>query len=182
LAYATASQDYDALLFGSPLLLRNISITGKRKVARENRFVMVEPEEIRLEETLSSLGIGREQLVLMGVLVGNDFNKGVRGVGPKTALKIVKEHATLDAVQKYVLGKYAHEFPENVAAVYDFFLHPPVEQAPPRFAWNLPDENEVRRILCSEHDFSEERVGHALAEMVRQYKEKTGQSKLEKWF
>lgn len=88
-AYASASQDYDSLLFGSPILVRNLSITGRRKVPRQDRYVLVEPEEIRLDETLRSLNLTREQLVMLGLLVGTDFNEGVKGVGPKTALKIV---------------------------------------------------------------------------------------------
>lgn len=182
LAHATASQDYDALLFGSPVLLRNISITGRRKVPRENRFILVEPEEIKLDETLSSLSITREQLICMGILVGTDFNEGVKGVGPKTALKIVKEHTTLDKMRTYVQGKYNYAFPENMDAVYAFFLFPPVEQNPASFSWSEPQVAEVKRILCTEHDFSEERVTHTLTEMERKYKEKANQSNLEKWF
>ena len=85
ICYASASQDYDSLLFGSPVLVRNLSITGRRKVPRQNRYVTVEPEKIILKETLEALGISREQLILIGMLEGTDFNDGVRGVGPNRA-------------------------------------------------------------------------------------------------
>ncbi len=102
--YASASQDYDSLLFGSPRLLRNLSITGKRKVPRQDRYVMVEPEEIILGESLSALELSREQLILLGILVGTDFNEGINGVGPKTGIKIVREHKTLEAVRAHAKG------------------------------------------------------------------------------
>lgn len=182
LAYATASQDYDALLFGSPLLLRNISITGKRKIPRQNRFVIVEPEEIDLEETLNSLQLTRKQLILMGILTGNDFNKGVKRVGPKTALKIVKEHKTLRSIQKYAKEKYNHEFEEDVEAIYKFFLKPPVEKSKGKFSWGNVDALNIHKILCEEHDFNEERIARTTEKMITSYKEKTSQSKLDKWF
>ncbi|HLC69149.1 MAG TPA: flap endonuclease-1 [Candidatus Bilamarchaeaceae archaeon] len=181
-AYATASQDYDALLFGSPVLLRNISITGRRKVPRQNRFVIVEPEEINLEETLRTLGITHKQLILLGILVGTDFNEGVQRVGPKTALKIVKEHTTPGAIKKYVQEKYQYEFEEDIEAIIDFFLHPPIEKTSEKFSWPESDETKVRKILCEEHDFNEDRIQRTLEQMLKQYKEKTSQSKLEKWF
>ena len=181
-AYATASQDYDALLFGSPFLIRNLSITGRRKVPRENRFVLVEPERIELQETLQQLGLSHVQLLLIGILVGNDFNQGIRGVGPKTALKIVKEHRTLADVRAYVQQKYNRNFEEDVDAVFQFFEHPPVDKDPPAFHWSEPKSEEVKRILCSEHDFSEERVDRTLGTMTAQFKEKASQKKLEQWF
>lgn len=181
IAYASASQDYDSLLFGSPLLLRNLSIVSKRKVPRQNRYVLVEPEEIVFDEVLSTLAISREQLVLIGLLCGTDFNAGVRGVGPKTALKIVKKYATLGAVCAFVKTKYNYEFEEEIDAIYDFFLNPPVGEMPkPKFGF--PSAEEVRRILVDEHDFSEERVNNVLTEMEKALKEKSAQKKIEEWF
>ncbi|MDD5340492.1 MAG: flap endonuclease-1 [Candidatus ainarchaeum sp.] len=181
LAYATASQDYDALMFGSPVLVRNLSITGRRKVPRQDRYIMVEPEEINLKETLGSLGITRDRLIFMGMLLGTDFNEGVKGVGPKTALKIVKETKTLDDVIAYVKQKYDYEFEVDAEEVLHLFLSPPYAE-PGKLAWNDPDADAVRRILVQEHDFSEDRVGNVLAQVQKALKEKGSQSKLGQWF
>src|SRR3989454_298686 len=86
-AYAAASQDFDSLLFGSPRLVKNLAITGRRKLPRKEGYVDVQPEEISLEATLANLGITREQLVDIGLLIGTDFNEGVKGIGPKKALR-----------------------------------------------------------------------------------------------
>jgi len=179
-AYATASQDYDALLFGSSNLVRNLSITGRRKVPRQDRYIMVEPEFIELKETLQSLGMDRTGLILMGILLGTDFNDGVKGVGPKTALKIVKEHRTLEAVTEYVRTKYDYQFEVDAEEVLNIFLNPQsVPMEPPK--WKRPDEDAIRKMLVEQHDFSEERIMGTLATLKKMTEEQAAQSKLEQW-
>jgi flap endonuclease-1 len=181
LANATASQDYDVLMFGSPVLVRNLSITGRRKVPRQDRYILVEPEEILLRETLDSLGITRDRLIFLGMLLGTDFNEGVKGVGPKTALKIVKETKTLDDLLAYVKQKYDYEFEVDAEEVLHLFLSPPYHD-PGKLSWGAPDSEAVKRILVQEHDFSEDRVGNVLAQLEKNLKEKGAQSKLGQWF
>ncbi len=181
LCYASASQDYDSLLFGSPVLLRNLSITGKRKVPKQNRYVEISIERVELEETLKNLGVSREQMILIGMMEGTDFNEGVRGIGPKTGLKIVKEHKTLDAVKKYLKSEKEYEFPEDADAIFGFFLEPPVEGIE-EVAWGKADKPGVTELLVDEHDFSLERVGKALDGMLTNVKESRSQRTLDKWF
>ncbi|MCI0503639.1 flap endonuclease-1 [Candidatus Micrarchaeota archaeon] len=181
LAYATASQDYDALMFGSPLLVRNLSITGRRKVPRQDRYILVEPERIELRETLASLGIDRAQLVLIGILLGTDFNEGVKRVGPKTALKIVKEHKALDAVTAYVKENYDYQFEVDAEEVLHLFLDPPYVP-PGELKWRPVDAERVAKMLVSEHDFSEERVNRTIEGLQKVQKERSAQSKLDNWF
>jgi flap endonuclease-1 len=182
LAYATASQDYDALLFGSPRLLRNMSITGRRKVPRQDRYIMVEPEEIRLRETLDSLGIEREKLIWIGLLIGTDFNEGVKRVGPKTALKIVKQVKSLSEMKDYVKEKYNHEFEVDIEELISFFMDPPYEEIDTKFRWGAVDKEKVGKLLVEEHDFAAERVEKVLDDIIHSYKEKGAQKKLDDWF
>lgn len=179
--HAAASQDYDSLLFGSPVLVRNLSITGKRKVPRQNRWVEVSVERIGLEETLKGLELGRGQLVLIGILCGTDYNEGIKGVGPKTALKIVKEHDTLDAVKGHVKEKYSYEFEENVDAIFRFFMEPPVEDTG-KVEWGEVDREGIMGLLVDRHEFSPERVENALGRMESRVKEEKSQKKLDSWF
>ncbi|MEW6748825.1 MAG: flap endonuclease-1 [Candidatus Micrarchaeota archaeon] len=181
LAYATASQDYDALLFGSTMLVRNLSITGRRKVPRQDRYILVEPELIELKETLASLGLDREKLVIIGLLLGTDFNKGVKRVGPKTALKIVKEYDSLDAIVAHVKEKYEHEFEVEPREVMDIFLKPNY-MAPPKLEWRMLDEAKVKELLVEQHDFSDERISRVMEGLQKTMKERSAQSKLEQWF
>lgn len=155
-AWAAASQDYDSLLFGAPRLVRNMAVTGKRKLPRRNVYVDIQPEEVVLEEGLGAHGITREQLIALGILVGTDFHPGIKGIGPKKALKAVKEHGTLDRCLA-ALGQGI----ENGRLIEEFFRKPDVtddydlKQRAPR-----PDE--ILRVLCDEHDFSRERVEKAV--------------------
>lgn len=178
--YAVASQDYDALLFGAPLLLRNLTISGKRKVPRKNEYVDVEPEIISLQQTLSSAGLSREQLVLMGILVGTDFNEGVPKVGPKTALKIVQEKKTLCEVEKYLKEKYSYEFEVDAAEIEALFLRPNAQHGLEIKSEGV-QKGALQKLLCEEHDFSLQRVENTLNLLVAKEKEKGAQSKLGDW-
>src|SRR2546427_2047072 len=97
-AWGVGSQDHDALLFGAPVLVKNLAISGRRKLPRKNVFVEVSPEEIHLDATVRELGVTREQLVDIGILVGTDFNEGVRGIGPKKALAGIRKHGRVEGV------------------------------------------------------------------------------------
>ncbi len=167
-AWAAASQDYDSLLFGSPRLVRNLAITGKRKLPRKNVYVEVKPELIELEKLLKALGITREQLIALGILVGTDYNpEGVKGIGPKTALKMVKAHRD---PRKLLESLPRSEFPEDPLKIFEYFLNPPVT-SDYKLEWRPPDEKKIYEILVEEHDFNPERVKNALERLRRAYNE-----------
>ena len=175
--YASASQDFDSLLFGAPLLVRNLTLSGRRKVPRKDEYVDVFPEMIELAKTLSGLGISREQLIWIGILVGTDFNKGVKGIGPKKAIKLVKECTSLDEV----VTKSAGEFEVEPKDLESFFLHPKsVLDYPVEF--RQPDPEAVVKFLVDEHDFSKERVQGAAKAFAGKMSETLQQSKLGEWF
>jgi flap endonuclease-1 len=181
LAHATASQDYDALMFGSPVLVRNLSISGRRKVPRQDRYILVEPEQIELKETLAYLSIDRSSLIFLGILLGTDFNEGVKGVGPKTALKIVKEHKTPGAIVGYARQKYGYEFEVDIEEVFELFMSPPYK-TPGALTWKPADAAAVRKILVEQHDFTLERVEKSLEDLAKMTKERAAQSKLDQFF
>ncbi|MCK9579293.1 MAG: flap endonuclease-1 [Methanoregula sp.] len=162
------SQDYDTLLFGAPTLVRNLTVSGKRKI--RGRQITVSPERIILAETLAGLKLSREQLIEIGILVGTDFNPGVAGVGAKTGLKIVLK------------GEFASKLKEkqpdfDPAPVMDMFLHPPVTDDYSLSAGH-PDPEGIRKMLCDDYDFSPERIDKAM----EGFTVKAGQKTLESWF
>ena len=124
---------------------------------------MVEPEEIRLRETLDTLGISREKLIWIGLLVGTDFNEGVMRVGPKTALKLIRSHGSLEALPE----RYRKLLPSNIAELRDIFLHPSVTDAYSVDFTELRDR-ELIQFLTMEREFSKDRVTLAL-ERMRQF-------------
>ncbi|MEB3860058.1 MAG: flap endonuclease-1, partial [Desulfurococcales archaeon] len=120
-AWATGSQDYDSLLFGAKRLVRNLAITGRRKLPGRAQYVEIRPEIIVLDDLLSSLGIDRKRLIILGLLLGTDFNPGgVKGIGPKTALRYVKASSDHVKLLKTLGGE------EELVKAYEFFLNPPV--------------------------------------------------------
>ncbi|WP_297070617.1 flap endonuclease-1 [Thermococcus sp.] len=172
--YASASQDYDSLLFGAPKLVRNLTITGRRKLPGKNVYVEVRPEVITLNEALDKLGISREKLIELAILVGTDYNPGgIKGIGPKKALAIVKR-------VKDPLAKYQKEASTDLYAIKEFFLNPPTTDEY-ELKWHEPDGEGILGFLCDEHDFSEERVKNGLERLkkaIKGGKQKT----LESWF
>ncbi|MEM1942487.1 MAG: flap endonuclease-1 [Candidatus Caldarchaeum sp.] len=168
--YASGSQDMDSLLFGSPRLVRNLSVVGRRKLPRRNEYVEVEPEIIHLDKLLTSLGISRDQLIDIGLLVGTDYSPPVKGVGPKTALKIIKEHGSLEKALE--AGAVMVDF--DHAAVKKLFQQPSVTEDY-RIEFREISEDGVISLLVDEFDFSKERVRKALEEL-RQSKAKKSTS------
>ncbi|AHF80542.1 flap endonuclease-1 [Thermococcus paralvinellae] len=172
--WASASQDYDSLLFGAPRLVRNLTITGRRKLPGKDVYVEVKPELIVLEEVLKELKIDREKLIELAILVGTDYNPGgIKGVGPKKALEIVK-------YSKDPLKKYQKMSDVDLYAIKEFFLNPPVTDDY-KLVWKMPDEEGILKFLCDEHDFSEERVKNGL-ERLKKAMKAGKQSTLESWF
>ena len=92
----TVSQDYDTMLFGAPIVGRNITISGRRKLPKRNIYINVEPELMYFNDTLESLQINHDQLIWIGLMLGTDFNDGIKGIGPKNALKIAKNSKSID--------------------------------------------------------------------------------------
>ncbi len=165
--WSSASQDWDAILFGSLRLIRNLSITGKRRVPRTGAYYELKPELIDAKEIFSKLDIKREQLIMMAMLIGTDFNPGVKGVGPKTALKKVKEFKTFSKLSK------EYELPEKV---YDFFLNPPHVKAKVQF--KELQEDKLIKFMVDEHDFSQERIEKVISNLK---KHKASSGSLSKW-
>jgi flap endonuclease-1 len=159
-AWAVGSQDWDSLLFGAERLVRNLTVSGRRKLPRRESYVTVKPEIIELKALLSQLGIGQEQLIVLGILVGTDYNQGgVKGIGPKKALQLVKEHRTLDAVLKQV----PWDFPTPAGKIFDFFMKPPVRDLD--IEPQSLDMAGLRGFLVEEHDFSPERTDNTLKKL-----------------
>lgn len=144
--FATVSQDFDALLFGSPRTIRNLSMS------RAETLEMID---------LAKQKLTREQFILIGILAGTDYNpKGVAGIGPKKALALVEKLKTLEEIKKQVKWDADIEMDD----LYKFFLKPPVEEKY-EIRFGRPDGERIKEILCSEHDFSRERVEKGLEKL-----------------
>jgi flap endonuclease-1 len=177
LVHGAVSQDFDSLLFGTPLLVRHLATGGRRKLPGKQVWVDVQPEEIPLQATLDALGLTHEQLLDAALLVGTDFHPGVKGIGAKKAIALVKKEGSLEAlldrlaagpaaatsaVERAILEQ--HEALADRDAVRAIFLQPAhAEVDPADLALKAPDAGAVRALMVEKHGFSLERVDAALA-------------------
>ncbi len=173
-AYAAGSQDYDSLLFGASIVVRNLAVSGKRRVPRKGGYADAKPELLEMEKGLAALGISREQLVDVGILIGTDYNEGVKGIGPKKALKLIKTHGSIEGA----LSELNTEI-KNLEEIRALFLNPDVT-SDYELKWSKPDAQAVIKFLCAEHDFSEERVSKAVERLLEASDK--GQKTLDSWF
>jgi len=175
-AWAASSQDYDSLLYGTPKLIRNLTITGKRKIPNKNKYKEIKPELIDLEKTLKKLEINQEQLIEIGILTGTDYNKGIKGIGPKTALKKIKEGKNLEEIYK----KEEKEPETDLEKLKKLFKEPKTTDDY-ELKWREPDQEKITELLVEEHDFSKERVQRVIKKLQQKLNEETTQTHLEKF-
>lgn len=155
-AYAVGSQDFDCLLFGSPLLIRNLTSSGRRKLPNKKAYVKVTPELIRLKPGLSSLNILQKQLIDMAILIGTDFNEGIKGYGPKKSLNLIKKAGNVENALALIGGEDIPTI-EEIKEIRKIFLKPKVTDEYV-LSWSKPDNEAVLQILCDRHQFTRERM------------------------
>lgn len=173
---AVASQDHDSIVFGAPVLVRNVTVSGKRRLPSKGIVINVVPERITLSSVLAATGLTREQLVDFAILLGTDFNPdGFEGVGPATALKYLRKYGRLEEIKELQEPLKA----VNYGEIRNLYLNAPSVKGV-RPEWRSLDKERVVSFLVGEHSFSRDRVEAAIA---RVQTTKAAQSEtLEKWF
>src|SRR3989338_3348553 len=159
-AWAVASQDYDAIVVGATRLIQNLTLARTRKTS--SREVYISPEIIEYEKVINGLGVNKEQLISLAILVGSDFNpKGVKGIGPKKALSLVKEKIFPVEIFRSLeeQGRVDLDWKE----VYEIFNKPNVSSE--KIEFPKIDEQKIKKVLVEEHEFSLERVEKQLAKL-----------------
>jgi len=162
-AWACASQDYDTLLFGGQRLIRNFAINRSKKV--RDTTVSLDIEYISLPKFLEHLGINREQLIEMGLLIGTDFFPGVKGIGQKIALDLITKYGTIKNILQNKVkigGKEIIVELDEINQVKDMFLNPDIKKD-----YKLPKQKKIDfeklgELLIEENNFSKQRVENAL--------------------
>ncbi|MFH1211605.1 MAG: flap endonuclease-1 [Candidatus Woesearchaeota archaeon] len=163
-AYALATNDADALMFEAPLIIRNLSLVGKRRQAGRSEYKIVSPEEIYLKENLKQLGIDNSQLIALCMLVGTDFNPGgIKGIGPKKALKLVREKGSDNDSFSSLFKEAGWQdyFDFSWTDVFDVIKKMPVSDEY-ELKWSEPNPEKIKEILVEKHNFSAERVNSML--------------------
>ena len=175
-ADVAASQDFDSILFGARKLVRNFTNSGRRKLPNRNTYIEIEPEIIDYRKNLEALGITREQLIDVGILIGTDFNPdGFERVGPKTAIKMIKEHEKLENVTQ--IQEQLEMIDYN--AIRKIFLEPEVARVD-KIEFGEVKYDDIINYLSNERSFSRDRVNSSLNRLKKSLDKKS--QTLEKWF
>lgn len=167
--YAEVSQDYDCLLFGVPRMIQNLTISERKKMKSKLSYEKVRPVIVDLKETLAKNEITQDQLIAMGLLIGTDFNiGGIKGIGPKNALKLVKKHGKdFEGLFKEVEWNKYFEFEWKEA--FDLIKHMPITEHY-ELKWKPVNRTKIIDLLVEKHEFSRERVEKSLDELEEQQK------------
>ena len=162
-AWAAASQDYDCLLFGSPRTVRNMTISGG----------LSKLEFMDLQKILNNLDLSREQLIDVAILVGTDFNPGVKGIGAKTGLKLIKKNSLEEILKNKGINPSM-----DIDTLRNIFLTPDINKNYD-IKWKKVDYDRLVEFMCDEHGFSQDRVINSANKFK---KLSSTQRSLEDWF
>ncbi|ROV93515.1 hypothetical protein VSDG_06788 [Cytospora chrysosperma] len=177
--YAAASEDMDTLCFNTPILLRHLTFSEQRK----------EPiQEIHLDKVLEGLNMDRKQFVDLCILLGCDYLDPIPKIGPHTALKLIREHGSLEKIVEFIQNdkKSKYSIPEDwpFLDARDLFFEPDVRSADDAlcdFKWDKPDIDGLVQFLVNEKGFSEDRVRSGALRLEKNLKS-SQQSRLEGFF
>ena len=174
-----ASQDFDCLIYGAPRVVRNLSLSQKRKKVNALTYKTILPEIVTLDDTLRGLGLNLDQLRSLSIIIGTDFNiGGVKGLGPKKGLNIVKEFKTPEAIFSNINFSDSSEVPwEDIYKTISDMPH----KDDYSLVWQDIEEDKVKEILVEGHDFSVNRVASGI-EAVAAAKKLSQQTNLGKFF
>ena len=175
-AYASASQDFDSVLCGAKRLVRNFTNSGRRKIPNRNTYIDVVPEMIETQKTLDALGLTQEELIDVGILIGTDFNpNGFERIGPKTALKMIKQHSRLEDIPQIQEQLEEIDFQQ----IRKIFLNPDVSDVD-EIVFHDVDYEGIVNYLVKERSFSEDRINSTLNRLKKALEKKS--QNLDQWF
>lgn len=177
--YAAASEDMDTLCFDAPILLRHLTFSEQRK----------EPiQEILLARVLEGLNMDRTQFIDLCILLGCDYLEPIPKVGPNTALKLIRDHGSLEKVVEFIEKdpKKKYTIPDDwpYQEARELFIHPDVRDPNDPdcdFKWEAPNVEELVDFLVKDKGFNEDRVRNGAARLQKNLKT-AQQSRLEGFF
>ncbi|KAM3919280.1 flap endonuclease 1 isoform 1-T2 [Leptodactylus fuscus] len=158
--YAAATEDMDALTFGTPLLLRHLTASEAKKLPIQ---------EFHLSRVLQDVGLTQEQFIDLCILLGSDYCETIRGIGPKRAIELIRQHKSIEEIMDNIdLKKYP--VPENWLhkEARQLFIEPEVVDVNSvELKWTDPDEEGLVAFMCGEKQFSEDRIRNGSKKLAK---------------
>lgn len=179
LAYATASEDMDALTFGTKRLIRHlwagVSSTASKKGHK--------PTEFSLDVVLSELGMNMAEFVDLCILCGCDYVDGIHGVGCVKAFTMMKKHRDLAKVVPELRQSKCvvpDEYP--VERLREMFFKPEVTPSKDiELKWPKPDEKGILKIMVEENQFDPVKIANGIKRLLAARKA-SGQVRVDSFF
>ncbi|CAG9792931.1 unnamed protein product [Diatraea saccharalis] len=158
--YATATEDMDALTFGATVLLRHLTFSEARKMP---------VQEFHLNSVLEGLGLQQQEFIDLCILLGCDYCGSIRGIGPKRAIELIKQHRSLEEILKNIdTNKYQPPEEWDYKNARRLFLEPEVTDPKDiEMKWTDPDEEGLVKFLCGDKQFNEERVRNGAKKLMK---------------
>jgi len=167
------SSDYDSFIYNAPRIVRNLTLSSRRRLP-SGIYISVHPEVIELKDVLKSLEISQDQFIALSILVGTDYNPGgVKGIGPKTALKLVKQYKSFEDLFKEVKAEF------DWKKIYAVFKSMPIMKNY-QLNWTKLNQEKILKILVDKHEFNQERVEKGISRLLNN-NNKQEQSSLDSW-
>ena len=172
--FAVASEDMDCLTFDCPKLLRNLTKPESKKLP-----VL----EYSAEKLLEELDMTRNEFVDMCILLGCDYCDSIKGIGPKKAFELIKQHGSIEKILKNIdTEKYKVPEPFPFVEARRLFFSPEVDDCKDiNLKWKEPDLEGMIEFLCKEKGFNEDRVKSGY-EKIMKTKKKGNQGRIDTFF
>ncbi|XP_013137890.1 PREDICTED: flap endonuclease 1 [Papilio polytes] len=158
--YATATEDMDALTFGANVLLRHLTFSEARKMP---------VQEFHLDQVLKGLELNHTEFIDLCILLGCDYCGSIRGIGPKRAIELIKQHRSIEEVLHNIdTNKYQPPEDWDYINARRLFVEP--EIADPKdieLKWSDPDEDGLVKFLCGDKQFNEDRVRNGAKKLLK---------------
>ncbi|CAG9570902.1 unnamed protein product [Danaus chrysippus] len=158
--YAVATEDMDALTFGANVLLRHLTFSEARKMP---------VQEFHLDQVLRGLELEQTEFIDLCILLGCDYCGSIKGIGPKRAIELIKQHRSIEQVLHNIDTK-KYTPPENweYENARRLFQQPEVTEAKDvELKWSDPDEEGLVKFLCGDKQFNEERVRNGAKKLMK---------------
>uniref|UniRef100_A0A8D0L9B3 Flap endonuclease 1 n=1 Tax=Sphenodon punctatus TaxID=8508 RepID=A0A8D0L9B3_SPHPU len=172
--YAAATEDMDCLTFGSPVLMRHLTASEAKKLPIQ---------EFHLNRILQDLDLTQEQFVDLCILLGSDYCESIRGIGPKRAIELIKQHKSIEKITQQIDSK-KYPLPENwlFKEARQLFLEPEVVGSEDvELKWGEPDEEGLILFMCEEKQFNEERIRNGIKRLSKS-RQGSAQGRLDDFF
>jgi len=158
--FATATEDMDALTFGSNVLLRHMTFSEARKMPIQ---------EFHLEKVLQDLNLTQDQFIDLCILLGCDYTDSIRGIGPKRAIDLITQHKSIEEILKNIdKNKYPPPDDWNYEGARQLFIEPEItDPSTIDLKWTDPDEEGLVKYLCGDKQFNEERIRNGVKKLLK---------------